>query len=123
MPGEQHEQDLRKKLDQAGIAQVYGGVRAFIDFPADCHFLHLPAEDQDHVTGKIAAERRQTPCGVCVMLFRGMCLLNQLTDSSLTLGRGLLGRGLFLAQHRDDLALDERVSGKAVIEHRVTRGP
>src|SRR5205809_137662 len=117
MPGKQHEQDLRKKLDQAGIAQIYGGVRAFIDFPADCHLLHLPAEDQDHVTSKIAAERRQTPCSVCIMLFMGMCLLNQRANSGLAL------RPTFLAHDRDDLALDERVSRKAFIEHRVTRGP
>src|SRR5437879_13770886 len=50
---------------------------ALVNFPADRDLLHLPAENENHLTGKITAERRYTPCGVCVVLFMGMCLLDQ----------------------------------------------
>src|SRR5438477_500165 len=56
--GKQHKKDLWEKLDQTRVTQIHRRMRTLVDFPADSDLLHLPAEDEDHVAGKIAAERR-----------------------------------------------------------------
>src|SRR5262245_1880593 len=66
---EQHEKDLWKELRQSGVTQSHRGMRPFVDFPADGDLLHLPSEDQDHVSCEIPAEGGQPPHGVRVVLF------------------------------------------------------
>ena len=115
MSGEQHEEHLREELRQSRVTQIQRGMRALVNFPPDGDLLHLPAEDEDHIAGEIPAERRQAPGSVGVVGPVRMCRLNQLNQRA---GIALT----FFAQYGNNLALDESVSGKLVIQHRVTRG-
>jgi|SRR6266850_2897197 len=105
MSGEQHEEHLREKLRQTRVTQIQCRMGALVDFPANGDLLHLPAEDEDHIAGKIPPERRQPPCSVGVVMVIRMCRLNQCAELVL----------MFFAQYGNNLALDKSVSGKPAI--------
>src|SRR5262245_37927723 len=69
MASNERENHHRQVLNKTREAEVEGRPGTLVDLPADCHFLHLPAEAQGHVAHQISAECGEAKCSVRIVGF------------------------------------------------------